>query len=266
LTKNLADPAFLELLVERALRQPGSDRPPAAETAGAAGGGAPADETAKPPVGQAAAEPAAAGPGVTAEPAEGHTALTAASEGEQGTMAAGGEGGTPPAASANGAAPSAVQGKAPAAAQQPALASKSDVIRPAAIASGMLMGAGPGGAMTHALNVCIALVEPLPPSQAEAQAAAAAAAGLGLGPPPPPAVDAAAAELHAAMHAEAVRCLARSVGHLVALLEPTEGDAALPTSYGLLRPPLGLPRLKAVELLAARLRSGDADAGEGLVC
>lgn len=109
------------------------------------------------------------------------------------------------------------------------------------------------------LNVCIALVEPLPPTPADQQAAAQAI-GLASGMPPP-AVDAAAAEVHAAMRAQATQCIARSIDRLVELLEAADQGRQLPTSYGLLQPPVGLPRLKAVELLAALLHSGDEAAG-----
>lgn len=109
------------------------------------------------------------------------------------------------------------------------------------------------------LNVCIALVEPLPPTPADQQAAAQA---IGLaGGMPPPAVDAAAAEVHAGMRAQATQCIARSIDRLVGLLEAADQGRQLPTSYGLLHPPVGLPRLKAVELLAALLHSGDEAAG-----
>jgi len=113
--------------------------------------------------------------------------------------------------------------------------------------------------LPQALNVCIALVEPLPPSPAEQQAAAAQ--GLGLGTLPVPSIDAAAAEVHAAMRAQATQCISKSIDKLVALLEVGDADRELPTSYGLLRPPVGLARLKAVELLAALLHSADELAG-----
>ena len=107
--------------------------------------------------------------------------------------------------------------------------------------------------------MCIALVEPLPPTPADQQAAAQA--GGIAGAMPPPAVDAAAAEVHAAMREQATQCIARSIDRLVALLEPVDGGRQLPTSYGLLQPPVGLPRLKAVELLAALLHNGAEAAG-----
>ncbi|PSC73252.1 serine threonine-phosphatase 6 regulatory subunit 3-like isoform X1 [Micractinium conductrix] len=210
LTRNLAEPAFLELLVERALRQPDGD-------------GAAAE-------GSAAADPAAAAP-------------EAAANGNSG-----GSGSEDGAAAAKG---------------FDAAAAKGDAGAPEAAAArgGEFRGSSGSSAMMHALAVCIALVEPLPPSPAEQQAAAQ---GLGLGAMPTPAVDAAAAELHATMRAQATQCIGRSIHRLVALLEAAEPDQALPTSYGLLHPPCGLARLKAVELVAALLHSGD-EAAESAV-
>ncbi len=115
----------------------------------------------------------------------------------------------------------------------------------------------PPAAPVVQLNVCIALVEPLPPTPEQQ----AAAQGLGLGQLPPPAIDVAAAEIHAAMRAQAIQCISKSIDRLVALLEAVDADRQLPTSYGLLCPPVGLARLKAVELLAALLHSGDEAAG-----
>lgn len=124
----------------------------------------------------------------------------------------------------------------------------------------MLAGSG-SSVMYHALNVCIALVEPLPPSPAEQQATAQA---LGLDAPPVPPVQVAAAEVHRAMRAQATQCIARSITPLVVLLDAVDEGRQLPTSYGLLQPPVGLARLKAVELLAALLQSGDEAAGAWL--
>ena len=124
-------------------------------------------------------------------------------------------------------------------------------------------------AMMHALNVCIALVEPLPLSHAEQQQAAAAAAqglsgmegGSGAAGSLTGGVDDSAAEVHAAMRAQAIQCIAASIDRLVELLQAVDAGRQLPTSYGLLQPPVGLARLKAVELVAALLRSGDEAAG-----
>lgn len=63
------------------------------------------------------------------------------------------------------------------------------------------------------------------------------------------------------MRAQAIQCISKSIDRLVALLEAVDANRHLPTSYGLLHPPVGLARLKAVELLAALLHSGDEAAG-----
>jgi hypothetical protein len=205
LTRNLAEPYFLEVLVERALRQPEG-------LASAA----------------AAAEAAPAAAATVAE--------------------------APASASANG---TASKAGAAAAADAAAAAAAPSAEAAAAEAASSYSG-GSSSAMMHALNVCIALVEPLPPSPAEQQAAAQ---GLGMGALPVPAIDAAAEELHAAMRGQAIQCMSKSIDRLVALLEAVDGSRKLPTSYGLLQPPVGLARLKAVELLAALLHSGDEAAG-----
>lgn len=238
LTCNLADPAFLELLVERALRSP---EPAAAAPAAADAAEQPAGEAAA-AGGEAGAKAetageAPAGSGASAE-ASAPAAVPAAANGDATAAAAEGGG----------------------AAQQPS--AEPEVAGAAAPAAAAAQGSASGGsssAMYHALNVCIALVEPLPPSLAEQQAAAQ---GLGLGGGmPTPAVDAAAAEVHTAMQAQATQCISRSIDRLVALLDAEEPGRQLPTSYGLLQPPVGLARLKAVELLAALLHTGDEVAG-----
>ncbi|KAI7837910.1 hypothetical protein COHA_008291 [Chlorella ohadii] len=209
LTRNLAEPAFLELLVERALRQPAAAKAAVAgEAAAAVEGGLAEGAAAEGSSAQAGTEPAANG-----DAASSHSSSTQAAEDSE-----------------------------------------------ADLEESLLQASG-NSAMYHALNVCIALVEPLPPNPAEQQAAAQA---IGLGGMPPPSVDAAAAEVHAAMRAQATQCIARSIDRLVALLEAADEGRQLPTSYGLLQPPVGLPRLKAVELLAALLHSGD-EAAESAV-
>lgn len=205
LTRNLAEPAFLELLVERALRQPGAAAKAAAAAEGSVAEAAAADDS--PP----AKEPATNGDAASSHSSSSESAAAAESEAE--------------------------------------------------LEESLLLASG-NSAMYHALNVCIALVEPLPPTPADQQAAAQAI-GLASGMPPP-AVDAAAAEVHAAMRAQATQCIARSIDRLVELLEAADQGRQLPTSYGLLQPPVGLPRLKAVELLAALLHSGD-EAAESAV-
>ncbi|KAL4434788.1 hypothetical protein ABPG77_005315 [Micractinium sp. CCAP 211/92] len=234
LTRNLAEPQFLELLVERALRHPA---PVAAATAEAAA--------------PATAGEGGAGPTVEAEPASSEADGAAAAG--AGSNAASGEAQAAATASVSKDAKAAA-----AAAAAPPAAARGD---PAASAApGDLGSSNSSSAMMHALNVCIALVEPLPPTPEQQ----AAAQGLGLGQLPPPAIDVAAAEIHAAMRAQAIQCISKSIDRLVALLEAVDADRQLPTSYGLLCPPVGLARLKAVELLAALLHSGD-EAAESAV-
>lgn len=199
LTRNLAEPQFLELLVQRALQQPADGAAPEPGAAAANGDG-----------------------GSNSSSSEGDAAAAASSKADEAAAAA-----------ATGA---------------------------AAAAAGSAGDGGGGGssARMHALNVCISLVEPLPPSPAEQQAAAQ---GLGLAPMPAAAVDVAVVEVHATMRAQAIQCISKSIDRLVDLLEAVDADHQLPTSYGLLQPPVGLARIKAVELLAALLHSGDEAAG-----
>jgi hypothetical protein len=228
LTKNLADPAFLELLVQRALRRPAAHAAAAAEESGEAGAAGHAEAAESD---AAAAEEASCEAEADGDAGDGgEAAAAAAATASEGAKAGGGadDAATPPSGAAG--------------------------------PSGDEDSAASSAAMVHALNVCIALVEPLPPSPAEAQAAAG---GMGMGSPLVQGVDAAAAEVHAVMRAQATRCIAASIDALVALLEAPDPARVLPTSYGLLRPPVGLARLKAVELLAALLHSGDEAAGEG---
>ncbi|KAL4423891.1 hypothetical protein ABPG75_001192 [Micractinium tetrahymenae] len=240
LTRNLAEPQFLELLVEQALR-PGAH-------ATAAGAKGEAETPAAPAAGST--EPPAEAPATNTDPGGGAApdVSSSAAQGEAGAEAKAADA----KADAEAAKPTAGAEAAP----QAAAGSESD----GADDTGAL-GSNSSSAMMHALNVCIALVEPLPPTPAEQQAAAQ---GLGLGPLPTPAIDAAAVEIHAAMRAQAIQCISKSIDRLVALLEAVDADRQLPTSYGLLRPPVGLARLKAVELLAALLHSGD-EAAESAV-
>lgn len=229
LTRNLAEPQFLELLVERALRHPAPAAPAAAS----------AQTDAPPAAAQHGSEPPAAAEPASSEPGSGAAA-------DAGKSAADGE------ATAADAAPKGKDAKPAAGAESAAPAAACSGADASAVASD-LGSSNSSSAMMHALNVCIALVEPLPPTPEQQ----AAAQGLGLGPLPTPAIDAAAVEIHAAMRAQAIQCISKSIDRLVALLEAVDADRQLPTSYGLLRPPVGLARLKAVELLAALLHSGD---------
>lgn len=104
-----------------------------------------------------------------------------------------------------------------------------------------------GGVVTHALNVCIALLEPLPQEQQ-------------LPPSQLAAADAPSADTQAKLRQQAIKCISQSVGQLVAMLDDAP-HAALETPFGVVEPPMGSSRLKAVELLAVLMRTGDAVAG-----
>lgn len=104
-----------------------------------------------------------------------------------------------------------------------------------------------GGIVTHALNVCIALLEPLPQEQQ-------------LPPSQLAAADAPSPDTQAMVKQQAINCISQSVDQLVAMLDDAP-DRALETPYGLIKPPMGSSRLKAVELLAVLMRTGDSVAG-----
>lgn len=104
------------------------------------------------------------------------------------------------------------------------------------------LGPHDGAAAPHALNVCIALLEPLPPPDPT------------LGGSPQPGAD-----VQEQLRAEAIRCVSAAVDRLVSLLDQA-GEGELRTSYGVVRPPVGQLRLKAVDLLAALLRTADPQA------
>ncbi|GAB4814745.1 hypothetical protein N2152v2_001791 [Parachlorella kessleri] len=103
-----------------------------------------------------------------------------------------------------------------------------------------------GGVVTHALNVCIALLEPLPQEQQ-------------LPPSQLAAADAPSADTQAKVKQQAIRCISGSVDQLVAMLDDAP-PGALETTFGVVSPPMGSSRLKAVELLAVLMRTGDATA------
>jgi len=105
------------------------------------------------------------------------------------------------------------------------------------------------GALTHALNLCIALLEPIH-SLTEAHHHQ-----YGGGDP----VSQDILDLQMQLRHGAVRCVAKSVNKLVAMLDDQK-DLEMRTSYGVIRPPVGQSRLKAVELLAALLRAGEEEA------
>jgi serine/threonine-protein phosphatase 6 regulatory subunit 3 len=98
-------------------------------------------------------------------------------------------------------------------------------------------------AATHALNVCIALLDP------------------DTAPTPDPTLGPnqslnGADDVHERLREEAIRCIASATDRLVLMLD-TQHIEELKTSYGVVRPPVGQLRLKAVDLLAALLRTGD---------
>lgn len=106
---------------------------------------------------------------------------------------------------------------------------------------------------THALNVCIALLEPPPPPDPT------------LGPHAM-GVQNGVAEIHEQLRAEAIRCVAGAAERLVALLaDAPSGGLELRTSYGLVRVPVGQLRLKAVDLIAALLRTGNSEAESAIM-
>ncbi|KAK9834883.1 hypothetical protein WJX81_006337 [Elliptochloris bilobata] len=111
-------------------------------------------------------------------------------------------------------------------------------------------------ASLQALDVCIALLEPKPMA-GEAYA------------PPPGVVGAdtplSLSELDAAVKAAAVQGVLGHLGRLVEMLEQgVGGPTAQETPFGLLEPPLGTARLKAVEVVAALLRLGSTSAEQGV--
>jgi serine/threonine-protein phosphatase 6 regulatory subunit 3 len=115
-----------------------------------------------------------------------------------------------------------------------------------------------GRAATHALNVCIALLDPPPPGEPGLPGVHSPNVTLPPDAPPP------ASEVHERLRAEAIRCVSAAADRLADLLE-AGGAGELRTSYGLVAPPVGQLRLKAVELLAALLRTGDAGAEAAVI-
>lgn len=98
-----------------------------------------------------------------------------------------------------------------------------------------------GIAASHALNVCLALLEPLmidPTMNRFPQN-----------------------NLHEQLRREAVKCLSQGVDKLVGMMDPPADESKalseLKTTYGLIKPPVGQLRLKIVDLLASLFRSRD---------
>jgi serine/threonine-protein phosphatase 6 regulatory subunit 3 len=117
----------------------------------------------------------------------------------------------------------------------------------------------PGGkVLVAALEVCGALLEPMR-SQVDP---GGSPDGNGNGGLSTSTAGAAAAKARAG----AVSVMLEFVPQLVELLQaPADTGATQETPYGLLTPPLGRARLKAVELLAALLRVGEGPADEALI-
>jgi hypothetical protein len=95
-----------------------------------------------------------------------------------------------------------------------------------------------GMAASHALNVCLALLEPLNVDPS-----------MGRFP---------LTDVHNELRKEAVRCLSRGVGRLVVMMDPKENECImteLRTTYGMIKPPMGQLRLKIVDLLASLFRT-----------
>ena len=103
-----------------------------------------------------------------------------------------------------------------------------------------------GMAASHALNVCLALLEPLSMDPTMGRITIS--------------------DVHDELRREAVRCLSGGVDKLVCMMDPPEESnvSELKTTYGMIRPPVGQLRLKIVDLLASLFRTTDPVA-EGAV-
>lgn len=108
-----------------------------------------------------------------------------------------------------------------------------------------------GQAATHALNLCIALLEPLPTAEPP----------IGYPAGYPSIQNGIANEVHEKLREEAIRCMAAAASRLVALLDDDKSLLGeLSTSYGMTRRTVGQLRLKAVDLIAALLRTSYPEA------
>eukprot|EP00850_Spirogloea_muscicola_P011273 SM000069S20710 [mRNA] locus=s69:421571:428778:+ [translate_table: standard] len=105
-------------------------------------------------------------------------------------------------------------------------------------------------ALIHSLSVCINLLDPK-----RAASAAVAGAARGMQGREGPKVA----------NPETVDGMLQQLGELVSLLDVIGDEAVLPTTYGLLKPPLGIHRLKIVEFIAVLLRTKSEVAREELV-
>ncbi|KAH9317990.1 hypothetical protein KI387_019759, partial [Taxus chinensis] len=104
--------------------------------------------------------------------------------------------------------------------------------------------------LLHSLSVCISLLDP---KRANTSATAAAVRGNHITEPVMIA------------NPEMVDGMLQRLGQLLDLLVVSSDATVLPTTYGELRPPLGMHRLKIVEFIAVLLRNGNEVARQGLV-
>eukprot|EP00897_Mesotaenium_endlicherianum_P008159 jgi/Mesen1/7371/ME000381S06606 len=100
----------------------------------------------------------------------------------------------------------------------------------------------------HSLSVCITLLDPR-----QAAYAAAASAARGVNQPAQTADP------------ETVDGMLQRIGDLVALLDFSGDENLLPTTYGQLKPPLGMHRLKVIEFVAVLLRTDSEVARRELI-
>ena len=96
-----------------------------------------------------------------------------------------------------------------------------------------------GMAASHALNVCLALLEPLTMDPTMGRITIS--------------------DVHDELRREAVKCLSGGVDKLVCMMDPLEDSilSELRTTYGMINPPVGQLRLKIVDLLASLFRTTD---------
>jgi serine/threonine-protein phosphatase 6 regulatory subunit 3 len=128
------------------------------------------------------------------------------------------------------------------------------LMQPKAIASLFQRALEPDSkVLVAALDVCAALLEPMRSQQdqvADGSPGMGSSAGGSMSKP----------------RAEAVATMLEYVPQLVEHMRtPADAAARQETPYGLLAPPLGRARLKAIELLAALLRVGDEAADNALI-
>ncbi|KAG6548720.1 hypothetical protein Mapa_009875 [Marchantia paleacea] len=101
--------------------------------------------------------------------------------------------------------------------------------------------------LIHSLSVCISLLDP--------KRAASVAAARGQHP----------AEPVPTANPETVEGMLQRLGDLLNILDVSSDENVLPTTYGQLRPPLGIHRLKIVEFIAVLLRTNSEGARQELV-